>query len=195
MFGPSHCFQRSQFCVEFYPRASPITIAGDRTARWARQFHAAERGPSLGKRAERSSWSLCLAGYTTFTALLHDEFLRPTGLPPVQRRAPPGVSGLALAAGYAFRDVPAKRRAVRWLPDHSLIDDEAADRRSSRSRPAMSLADAPGTPGFADNRTFSRPSLKVPPVEAARACGCARSQGNVATSHEATVRSPLNRAA
>ena len=29
---------------------------------------------------------------------------------------------------YAFRDVRAQRRAVQWLADNSLIDDEAADR-------------------------------------------------------------------
>jgi hypothetical protein len=39
-----------------------------RTARWARQFHAARQVPSLGKHAERSSRNLCLAGCTTFTA-------------------------------------------------------------------------------------------------------------------------------
>jgi hypothetical protein len=72
-------FSTKPICVEFYPRTSPITIAGDRTARWARQSHAARQGPSLGKHAERSSRSLCLAGYTTFTGLLHDKFLRPTG--------------------------------------------------------------------------------------------------------------------
>jgi Uncharacterised protein family (UPF0158) len=33
-----------------------------------------------------------------------------------------------LPAWYAFRDVRAKCRAVQWLADHSLIDDEAADR-------------------------------------------------------------------
>jgi hypothetical protein len=65
-------------CVEFYPCTSPITIAGARTARRARQFHAARQGPSLGRHAERSPRNLCLAGYTTFTALLHDKFLRPT---------------------------------------------------------------------------------------------------------------------
>src|SRR5215831_13206477 len=80
MFGPSHCFSTKPICVEFYPRTSPITIAGDRTARWARQFHASRQGPSLGKYAERSSRNLCLAGYTTFTALLHDKFLRPTAM-------------------------------------------------------------------------------------------------------------------
>jgi len=53
------------------------TIAGDCTARWARQFPAARQGP-LGKHAERSPRNLCSAGYTTFTALLHDEFLPPT---------------------------------------------------------------------------------------------------------------------
>jgi Uncharacterised protein family (UPF0158) len=33
-----------------------------------------------------------------------------------------------LPAWYAFRDVRAKRRAVEWLADHSLIDDDAACR-------------------------------------------------------------------
>ena len=72
-------FNEANF-VEFYPRTSPITIAGAPTARCARQFHAARQGPSLGKHAERSSRNLCLAGYTTFTALLHDKFLRPTAI-------------------------------------------------------------------------------------------------------------------
>ena len=31
-----------------------------------------------------------------------------------------------LPAWYAFRDTRARRRAVEWLVDHSLIDDEAA---------------------------------------------------------------------
>jgi hypothetical protein len=33
-----------------------------------------------------------------------------------------------LPAWYAFRDVRAKRRAVQWLADNSLIDDDAASR-------------------------------------------------------------------
>jgi hypothetical protein len=33
-----------------------------------------------------------------------------------------------LPVWYAFRDVRATRRAVQWLGDNSLIDDEAADR-------------------------------------------------------------------
>jgi hypothetical protein len=33
-----------------------------------------------------------------------------------------------LPAWYAFRDTRAKRRAVEWLADNSLIDDEAASR-------------------------------------------------------------------
>ena len=33
-----------------------------------------------------------------------------------------------LRAWYAFRDVRAKRRAVEWLSDNSLIDDDAATR-------------------------------------------------------------------
>jgi hypothetical protein len=70
-------FSAKPICDEFWPRTSPITIAGDRTARWARHLHAARQGPSLGKHAERSPPNLCLAGYTTFTALLHDKFLRP----------------------------------------------------------------------------------------------------------------------
>ena len=78
-------FSAKLICVEFYPRTSPITIAGDRTARWAKPLHAAKEGPSLGKHAQRSPPNLCLEGYTTFTALLHDKFLRPTGQP----RRPP----------------------------------------------------------------------------------------------------------
>jgi hypothetical protein len=33
-----------------------------------------------------------------------------------------------LPAWYAFRDVRAKRRAVEWLVDNSLVDDESANR-------------------------------------------------------------------
>lgn len=33
-----------------------------------------------------------------------------------------------LPAWYAFRDVRAKRRAVEWLMDHTLIDDDLAHR-------------------------------------------------------------------
>jgi Uncharacterised protein family (UPF0158) len=33
-----------------------------------------------------------------------------------------------LPAWYAFRDARARRRAVQWLADNSLIDDEVADR-------------------------------------------------------------------
>lgn len=33
-----------------------------------------------------------------------------------------------LTAWYAFRDARAVRRAVQWLADNSLIDDDAADR-------------------------------------------------------------------
>jgi len=33
-----------------------------------------------------------------------------------------------LPARYAFRDTRARRRAVQWLADNSLIDDGAADR-------------------------------------------------------------------
>ena len=33
-----------------------------------------------------------------------------------------------LSAWYEFRDVRAERRAVDWLADNSLIDDEAASR-------------------------------------------------------------------
>jgi Uncharacterised protein family (UPF0158) len=33
-----------------------------------------------------------------------------------------------LSAWYAFRDVRAERRAVQWLADNSLIDDDAASR-------------------------------------------------------------------
>jgi hypothetical protein len=33
-----------------------------------------------------------------------------------------------LPAWYTFRDTRAARRAVQWLADNSLIDDDAADR-------------------------------------------------------------------
>ena len=33
-----------------------------------------------------------------------------------------------LPAWYAFRDTRARRRAVQWLADNSLIDDASADR-------------------------------------------------------------------
>jgi len=33
-----------------------------------------------------------------------------------------------LPAWYAFRDARAKRRAVQWLQDNTLIDDDSADR-------------------------------------------------------------------
>ena len=33
-----------------------------------------------------------------------------------------------LPAWYALRDARAQRRAVQWLADNSLIDDDAADR-------------------------------------------------------------------
>ncbi len=33
-----------------------------------------------------------------------------------------------LSAWYAFRDARARRRAVQWLADNSLIEDEAAER-------------------------------------------------------------------
>ena len=72
-------FSAKLICVEFYPRTSPITIVGDRTVRWAKSRHAAKQGPSLGEHAQRSPPNLCSVGYTTFTALLHDKFLRPTG--------------------------------------------------------------------------------------------------------------------
>ena len=32
-----------------------------------------------------------------------------------------------LPAWYAFRDTRARRRAVQWLADNSLIDDDSAD--------------------------------------------------------------------
>jgi len=67
-------------CVEVYRCTSPITIVGDRTARWAKQLPAARRCLSSSKLVERSPRHLCSAGYTIFTGLLHDTFLRPTGL-------------------------------------------------------------------------------------------------------------------
>jgi hypothetical protein len=104
-------------CVEFYPRTSPITIAGARTARWARQFHAARQGPSLGKHAERSPRNLCLAGYTTFTALLHDKFLRPTREGPCVEQQVVYRAGVAVAGGSGepARSVSFKPRLGRMI--------------------------------------------------------------------------------
>ena len=51
-----------------------------------------------------------------------------------------------LPAWYAFRDVRARRRAVQWLADNSLIDYDADSRLlawPSRSRSALTL-DATG---------------------------------------------------
>jgi hypothetical protein len=101
-------FSAKPICVEFYPRTSPNTIAADRTARWAKQFHAARQGPSLGKHAERSPPNLCLAGYTTFTAPLHDKFLRPTG---GQGRS--GVRALRAFGSFARRDQCLRRETAR----------------------------------------------------------------------------------
>ena len=43
-----------------------------------------------------------------------------------------------LSAWYEFRDVRAERRAVDWLADNSLIDDEAASRfRDDHPDPAL----------------------------------------------------------
>ncbi len=43
-----------------------------------------------------------------------------------------------LAAWYAFRDTRARRRAVQWLADNSLIDDGSADRfLSGQPDPAL----------------------------------------------------------
>ena len=42
-----------------------------------------------------------------------------------------------LPAWYAFRDTRARRRAVQWLADNSLIDDDAADRFLDRNPEAV----------------------------------------------------------
>jgi hypothetical protein len=42
-----------------------------------------------------------------------------------------------LPAWYAFRDTRARRRAVQWLADSSLIDDDAADRFLDRNPEAV----------------------------------------------------------
>ena len=58
-----------------------------------------------------------------------------------------------LSAWYALRDARAQRRAVQWLADNSLIDDEAANRLLTGppgSRPAMSLR------GYAENARLCR---------------------------------------
>jgi len=42
-----------------------------------------------------------------------------------------------LPAWYAFRDTRSRRRAVQWLADNSLIDDDAADRFLDRNPEAV----------------------------------------------------------
>jgi hypothetical protein len=42
-----------------------------------------------------------------------------------------------LPAWYAFRETRARRRAVQWLADNSLIDDDAADRFLDRNPEAV----------------------------------------------------------
>ena len=42
-----------------------------------------------------------------------------------------------LPAWYAFQDTRARRRAVQWLADNSLIDDDAADRFLERNPEAV----------------------------------------------------------
>jgi hypothetical protein len=42
-----------------------------------------------------------------------------------------------LAAWYAFRDARAQRRAVQWLADNSLIDDDAASFLASHPDPDL----------------------------------------------------------
>jgi hypothetical protein len=59
---------------------SPITIVGDRAARWAKQRHVVRRALSPSNHVERSPRNLYSAGYTTFTGPLRDRLLRPTAL-------------------------------------------------------------------------------------------------------------------
>src|SRR5215471_21570056 len=73
-------FSAKPICVEFCRRTSPITIVGDRTARWGKQLHAVRRCLSGRKHVERSLRHLCSAGYTIFIELLPDKFLRPTAV-------------------------------------------------------------------------------------------------------------------
>jgi hypothetical protein len=47
-------------------------------ANWCRVLSTARRARSISKHVERSPRNLCSAGYTTFTGLLHDQFLHPT---------------------------------------------------------------------------------------------------------------------
>jgi hypothetical protein len=132
-------FSTKPICVEFYPRTSPITIAGARTARWARQFHAARQGPSLGKHVERSSRNLCLAGYTTFTAL-RDKFLRPTptsSAAPKRSRLNSSISRCAFLAVVSLgaRDDAAGDRKAR----HHGSPKDHLSRARTVHRPARSL--------------------------------------------------------
>jgi hypothetical protein len=76
--GTISLFSAKPICVEFCRRTSPITIAGDRTAR--QELRAARQALSISKHAGRSPRNLCSVGYTTFTALLHDKFLHPTAV-------------------------------------------------------------------------------------------------------------------
>src|SRR5215469_11330121 len=82
---------------------SPITSAGDHIARWAKRLRAARRALSIGQQAERSSRNLCSAGYTTFTALLHDKFSAP----------------------LVNNDAPNRRTTITDCPVYALIFDSS----------------------------------------------------------------------
>jgi hypothetical protein len=124
MFGPSNCFQRSQFASSSAGARHLIQSLADRTARSAKQLHGARRARSLSKHVERSLRNLCSAGYTTFTGLLHDRFLRPTGhssaRPPtiVAARLNWGSKHSPSGAGRcAAQELRGGAAAVGWHPD------------------------------------------------------------------------------
>src|SRR5215831_631488 len=84
MFGPSHCFQRRQFA------SSSIRVQSLATAPLVGPGSSMRLGKVPPRQACRKiiAEPVLGAGYTTFTALLHDKFLRPTaqGAFPSSRR-------------------------------------------------------------------------------------------------------------
>jgi len=64
-----------------------------------------------------------------------------------------------LPAWYAFRDTRARRRAVQWLADNSLIDDGSADRFLS-GHPDPGAGSGPGRPGW--RAALPRPHARLP---------------------------------
>ena len=113
-------------CVEFYRHTSPITIVGDHTARWAKQLHAEMRCLSGSTLVQRSPRYLCSAGYTTFTAPLHDKFLRPTGTTEAQQA---GVNLADIAEHAQHADINTTRK-------HYIVPSVETSRRVAKQRVA-----------------------------------------------------------